>query len=45
MISDSGARTTLKVLPTFNPEVVPDKIKLDLTYTNEFVRKADAKYK
>jgi len=45
MISDSGTRTTLKVLPTFNPDVVPEKIKLDQTYTNDFVRKANAKYK
>jgi NitT/TauT family transport system substrate-binding protein len=44
MISASGARTTLKVLPTFNSEIVPDQIKLDLTYTNEFVRTANAKY-
>jgi len=44
VISDSGARTTLKVLPTFNKEVVPDQIKLELTYTNEFVRRANAKY-
>src|SRR5579871_796374 len=42
-ISESGARTTLKVLPTFNEEVVPAQIKLELTYTNEFVRKANEK--
>ncbi len=45
MISDAGARTTLKVIPVFNPEVKASAIKLDLTYTNEFVKKANAKYK
>ncbi len=45
VISDAGARTALKVIPTFNPEVKAKEIKLELTYTNEFVRKANAKYK
>lgn len=45
LISDAGPRTTLKVLPTFNPEVKPGEIKLELTFTNEFVKKANAKYK
>src|SRR6266581_6709614 len=44
-ISDAGARTALKVIPTFNPEVQAKEIKLELTYTNEFVKKANAKYK
>ena len=44
-IDDAGPKTTLKVLPGFNPEVKPDQIKLELTYTNEFVKKANAKYK
>jgi NitT/TauT family transport system substrate-binding protein len=44
-ISDAGARTALKVIPSFNPEVKANEIKLDLTYTNEFVKKANAKYK
>ncbi len=44
-IADAGPRTTLKVLPSFNPEVKPNQIKLELTYTNEFVKKANAKYK
>jgi NitT/TauT family transport system substrate-binding protein len=44
-ISDAGVRTALKVLPTFNSEVNPKEIKLELTYTNEFVKKANAKYK
>jgi hypothetical protein len=33
------------VIPDFNPEVKAKEIKLDLTYTNEFVKKANAKYK
>ena len=45
IISDAGARTALKVIPTFNPEVKTKEIKLELTYTNEFVKKANAKYK
>src|SRR5947207_2304500 len=45
VISYAGARTALKVVPTFNPEVKAKEIKLDLTYTNEFVKKANAKYK
>ena len=45
VISDAGARTALKVIPTFNPEVKAKDIKLELTYTNEFVKKANAKYK
>ena len=44
-ISDIGAKTALKVIPSFNPEVKANEIKLDLTYTNEFVKKANAKYK
>ena len=44
-ISDVGAKTTLKVLPGFNPEVKASEIKLAATYTNEFVKKANAKYK
>src|SRR5258708_9448835 len=34
-----------KIIPTFNPEVKAQEIKLELTYTNEFVKKANAKYK
>src|SRR5882672_85482 len=44
-ISDAGAKTALKVIPAFNPEVKANEIKLDLTYTNEFVKRANAKYK
>jgi len=45
VISDAGAKTALKVIPTFNPEVKAKEIKLELTYTNEFVKKANAKYR
>jgi NitT/TauT family transport system substrate-binding protein len=44
-ISDAGARNALKVIPTFNPEVKAGEIKLELTYTNDFVKKANAKLK
>ena len=44
MISEAGAKTTLKTLATFNPAIKPAEIKLDETYTNEFVKKALAKY-
>ncbi len=44
-ISAEGAKTALRVIPTFNPEVKANEIKLDLTYTNDFVQKANAKYK
>ena len=44
LFSEAGAKTTLKVLATFNPAIKPAEIKLDDTYTNEFVKKALAKY-
>lgn len=44
-ISDAGARTTLRVIKDFNPDIKPESIKVELTYTNEFVKKANAKYK
>jgi sulfonate transport system substrate-binding protein len=45
LISDIGAKTALRVIPAFNPDVKAEKIKLELTYTNEFVEKASAKYR
>ena len=45
MISDVGARATVKALAAFDSNIKPDEIKLAETYTNEFVRKANAKYK
>ena len=44
-ISDAGAKATLKALAAFDPQIKEAEIKLDQTYTNEFVRKANAKYK
>jgi len=41
---EAGARTTLKALASFNPAVKPQEINLAETYTNEFVKKAHAKY-
>ena len=43
-ISDAGAKTTLKALASFNPNIKPGEINLAQTYTNEFVKKAHAKY-
>ncbi|HXM83912.1 MAG TPA: ABC transporter substrate-binding protein [Burkholderiales bacterium] len=42
--SEAGAKTTLKALASFNPAVKPESINLAETYTNEFVKKAHAKY-
>ena len=39
-----GAKTTLKALASFNPNIKPAEINLAQTYTNEFVKKANAKY-
>lgn len=44
MISELGAKTTLKALASSNPQLKPESIKLDETYTNEFAKKAMAKY-
>jgi NitT/TauT family transport system substrate-binding protein len=44
LISDAGAKTTLKALASSNPKLKPEEIKLADTYTNEFARKALAKY-
>jgi NitT/TauT family transport system substrate-binding protein len=42
--SDAGAKTTLKALASFNPNIKPAEINLAQTYTNEFVKKAHAKH-
>ena len=44
LFSDAGAKTTLKALASFNPAIKAENINLAETYTNEFVRKALAKY-
>jgi NitT/TauT family transport system substrate-binding protein len=45
IISDAGAKATLKALADFDPNIKASEIKLDQTYTNEFARKANARYK
>jgi NitT/TauT family transport system substrate-binding protein len=45
MISDAGAKATLKALREFDPGVMNAAIDLGRTYTNEFAKKANAKYK
>ena len=44
LFSEAGAKTTLRALASFNPEVKPESIKLADTYTNDFVKRAHAKY-
>ncbi|MBC7802746.1 MAG: ABC transporter substrate-binding protein [Candidatus Parcubacteria bacterium] len=44
LFSEAGAKTTLRVLATFNPAIKPAEVNLSETYTNEFVKKAHAKY-
>lgn len=45
MISDAGAKATLKALASFEPDIKGSEIRLEQTYTNEFARKANQKYK
>ncbi|MDB5777303.1 MAG: transporter substrate-binding protein [Herbaspirillum sp.] len=42
---EGGPAVALKTLQAFEPEIAAAKIDLSQTYTNEFVKKADAKYK
>ncbi len=44
LISDAGAKATVRALAAFDPDVKPGEIALEKTYTNEFARKANAKY-
>jgi len=44
-ISAAGAKATLNILAASNPAIKPDEIKLNETFTNDFVKKAQAKYK
>jgi NitT/TauT family transport system substrate-binding protein len=41
--SEAGAKTTLKALASFNPNIKPAEINLAQTYTNEFVKRAHAR--
>jgi NitT/TauT family transport system substrate-binding protein len=45
LISDAGAKATLAALRAFDPGVKDAQIDLARTYTNEFAKKANAKYK
>jgi NitT/TauT family transport system substrate-binding protein len=45
IISDAGARATLKSLAAFDPVIKPAEIKLEQTYTNEFAKKANVRHK
>ena len=44
LVPDEGAKTALRVLARFDPGLVPDKIALNRAYTNEFARKAKARF-
>ena len=41
---EAGPATTLKAIASFNPAVKPESINLSDTFTNEFAKKAYAKY-
>lgn len=45
LISDAGAKATLKALSAFDPGIRGSAIELQKTYTNEFAKKANSKYK
>jgi NitT/TauT family transport system substrate-binding protein len=45
LFSDAGAKATVRALAAFDPSIKPAEIDLAKTYTNEFARKANAKYK
>ena len=45
IIPDAGARATLKALAAFDPAIKASVINLQDTYTNEFAKKANQKYK
>ena len=42
---EEGARTALKALASFDPNIKPEKIQLARTFTNEFARRAKEKFK
>ncbi len=43
--SEAGARTTLKALQSFNPKLDAGEIDLSRTWTNDYAKKALAKYR
>ena len=44
MFPEEGAKTALRVIARFEPTVVADRIALARTFTNEFARRAKAKF-
>jgi len=44
MIPDAGAETARRALASIDPEVAAAKLDLSAVYTNDFVKKANAKY-
>jgi NitT/TauT family transport system substrate-binding protein len=44
IIPDDGPKTALRALASFEPALDPSKIDLAKTYTNEFARRANAKF-
>ncbi len=44
MIPDKGAQTAFKALASVDPELAAAKLDLSAVYTNDFVKKANAKY-
>lgn len=45
IIPDAGPATALRTLEAFEPDLATKNIDLSKTYTNEFAKKANAKYK
>lgn len=45
VMPEDGPRTAARVLSSFDPAVIADKIDLGATYTNEFARKAKERFK
>ena len=44
MIPEEGRDTALRALASIDPEIAEAKLDLAAVYTNEFVKKANAKY-
>ena len=44
MIPEAGPETARRALASIDPEIAHAKIDLAAIYTNEFVKKANAKY-
>ena len=44
MVPEDGPPTAVRALASFNPEIKADKIDLDRLYTNDFAKRAKAKF-